>query len=413
MARDDHGGVAVMFGVSALVLCLCTGLALDVGRSIHAQNHIGAAADAAALAAAQAMRARHLTEAEAEAFAKSFFDANMNNSVGTFSTITSFAAKADAAKGEVKVDVAASVQTIFGKLAGINELAVPSSSVAVVDGQDIEVAVQLDVTGSMSGQKIADLKVAMKDLINIVVPSSPGYQKVRVGFVPFSAGVNAGSYAAAVNGGRGQKCVYERNQAALQSTDVSPAGVGFLKVKPDLAGPVQNCPGAEVVPLKGDKAGDKDDLLKAVDKLAAGGTTAGQLGTAWAWYLLSPIWDLDVWKLTMPVAAYGDKQTLKIAILMTDGEYNTVGGVMSGPNQAIAAQMAKDTCEAMKKPASSGGAGLTVYTIGFQINVPAADDVLLNCASEPGKYFKPQTGGDLQSVFRQIANEIVSLRLTH
>ena len=32
-------------------------------------------------------------------------------------------------------------------------------------------------------------------------------------------------------------------------------------------------------------------LKRRIDKLQTGGSTAGHLGTAWAWYLLSPNWN--------------------------------------------------------------------------------------------------------------------------
>ena len=50
-------------------------------------------------------------------------------------------------------------------------------------------------------------------------------------------------------------------------------------------------PGATIVPL----TSDRDKLKDAIDEFKASGTTAGQLGTAFAWYLLSPNWS-DVWR---------------------------------------------------------------------------------------------------------------------
>ena len=54
-----------------------------------------------------------------------------------------------------------------------------------------------------------------------------------------------------------------------------------------------------------------------------GGTTAGQLGTAFAWYMLSPNW-ADIWPADSKPAAYGTAKLRKIAVLMTDGAYNTL-----------------------------------------------------------------------------------------
>src|SRR5262249_45342346 len=74
---------------------------------------------------------------------------------------------------------------------------------------------------------------------------------------------------------------------------------------------------AAIQPLSSDKTA----LIAKVDALTAAGGTAGHLGTAWAWYTLSPNWN-SLWS-TNGAAAYGSADLQKIAILMTDGEYNT------------------------------------------------------------------------------------------
>src|SRR5262249_6305641 len=58
--------------------------------------------------------------------------------------------------------------------------------------------------------------------------------------------------------------------------------------------------GSEVLPL----TSDKTSLLAKIDKLSAAGGTAGHLGTAWAWYALSPNW-ASIWPFASAPAAYG------------------------------------------------------------------------------------------------------------
>jgi len=66
--------------------------------------------------------------------------------------------------------------------------------------KNIEVALVLDVTGSMAGQRIIDLRAAAKELIDIVVQpvQTPYYSKVAI--VPYSMGVNLAGRAAAARG---------------------------------------------------------------------------------------------------------------------------------------------------------------------------------------------------------------------
>ena len=150
----------------------------------------------------------------------------------------------------------------------------------------------------------------------------------------------------------------------------------------------------------------KDQLRTAVDGLTTGGATAGHLGAAWAWGLVSPEW-ASVWGGTPP-AAYGDGRTEKYVILMTDGIYNTVGGKSNGDHGSTATQsqrFAQDTCTAMKAK------GIVVYTIGFQAPNDAKNE-LKRCASTPAKFYDASTPGNLRDAFRAIATEINSLRLS-
>ena len=66
---------------------------------------------------------------------------------------------------------------------------------------------------------------------------------------------------------------------------------------------------------------DKTALLNKIKNLTAAGSTAGHLGTAWAWYTLSPNWN-TLWPAANRAAAHGTAGLKKYAILMTDGEYN-------------------------------------------------------------------------------------------
>ena len=90
-----------------------------------------------------------------------------------------------------------------------------------------------------------------------------------------------------------------------------------------------------IVPL----TSDRDKLKDAIDEFKASGTTAGQLGTAFAWYLISPNWSRCVAGEESAPAPYGTPKVKKIAILMTDGEYNTLQGKQydDGSSQATTA----------------------------------------------------------------------------
>ena len=424
--RDENGSIAIIFGLSSAVMCMFVGLAFDVGRSYSSQQRIAAAADAAALSAAKGIRLENMTDAQAKAYGRKVFDEDMRNGAGNWTDVHDVKFIIDRMTSKVTVEVDASVKTTFAGLAGISKLASPAAATAVFEARDIEVAVQLDLTGSMCSpcSKIDALKDATRDLVHVLIPASATAQKVRVGFAPFSAGVNVGPYLRDVDGNRGSSnnCVYERRSSTNAKTDEAPIGTDAFKIRSDLTAPprtsIQDCPAAEIVPL----TSDRKKLLDVVDTFVAGGSTAGQLGAAWAWNLVSPKWK-DVWPLASRPVDYGTAHTDKVVILMTDGVYNTIGGVNYGDTSTqatTASSISVDLCTNMKD------AGVTVYTVGFDLdsigNAAAktrATDTLKACAGRKGNahpedfFFKAKTGDELRGAFNHIASDIIRLRLSN
>ncbi|MDH3582067.1 MAG: hypothetical protein OEM91_15765, partial [Hyphomicrobiales bacterium] len=251
--------------------------------------------------------------------------------------------------------------------------------------------------------KIGDLKTATKQLVDVLIPDTPTGQKVRIGYAPFAAGINAGSYAGAVSGGvpAPDDCVYERLNINYQDTDNFPAGRSVFKTLSTLPSAMK-CPDAKILPLTDDKS-----LLKStVDAYSAKGCTAGHLGTSWAWNILSPAW-APIWPAASKPDPYNNGKTKKVAILMTDGEYNTVAG--AGCNSAVSvvsSNHAKETCTAMKAK------GIVVYTVGFMLNKASAKAVMSHCATDSGKAYEAQNGAQLIGAFKDIAESINRLRLS-
>ena len=154
-------------------------------------------------------------------------------------------------------------------------------------------------------------------------------------------------------------------------------------------------PVAQVTPLTNNKAA----LKTAIDGYSADGWTAGHLGTAWGWYMLSHDWH-NVWPVGSQPKSPNDN-VRKITVIMTDGDYNTYYR-----NATESQDQAASMCEAMK-------ADLTVYTIGFGSGMSqSTKDFLKACASSPSHYFDAQNGGDLRNAFRAIAISLSQLRLT-
>src|SRR5262249_39852347 len=109
-------------------------------------------------------------------------------------------------------------------------------------------------------------------------------------------------------------CVSERTGAdAFTDTGPSTSLLGYSY--PDASNP---CIAQTIVPL----TADKTTLHTAVNNLVAKTSTAGHIGSAWAWYMISPNF-ANLWPADSQPAAYGTRDLLKVAVLMTDGLYNS------------------------------------------------------------------------------------------
>jgi Flp pilus assembly protein TadG len=156
------------------------------------------------------------------------------------------------------------------------------------------------------------------------------------------------------------------------------------------------CRNAEPVEL----TSDKTILKNYISTLSAGGYTAGHLGVAWTWYLVSEDWN-QVFDGTAAPLAYTEPDSAKVVILMTDGAFNTE----IFPEQGDSATQARALCDNMKLK------DIKVYAVALNAP-PAGQDVLSYCASGPEFYFEPETGAELTDAYRQIATSISDLRIS-
>ena len=407
--KAEEGTIAMIFALSAFVCIMAIALCVDVGRIMHAERKLTAAIDAAVLAAAKSLREQGLDDAEVQALATRYLESNLEGG-GNYAHLLSVTVVVDRRINAVTMNVISEVKTYFAGVAGFHTVSIPKQSVAIYDSKDIEVGLQLDVTGSMCSPctKIQALKDAVAGdggLLDILLPDGGTQSKVRIGLAPFASGVNAGDYALTVSGGRAVNgCVYERRNLADQLSEAPAIGPLVLKVKSDLTRGAGDCPSnAKIKAISDDKA----MLRGAINSWSTSTATAGHLGAAWAWYLVSPEWSA-IWPAASAPAPYNDGKTLKVVILMTDGIYNTVGGVNNGDygsTATLSTQFAQQTCDAMKAQ------GIIVYTVGFQAP-SGAKTALRNCASGDSKFFDAADGAMLRDAFRAIASEINNLRLS-
>ena len=193
--------------------------------------------------------------------------------------------------------------------------------------------------------------------------------RVRIGLAPFAAGVNAGDYAARRQRRPRRRRLRLRAPQSRRPGTEARCRSAPLRSKaraPTFRG-AGACPSeAKVIAMTDDKVTLRDEINSWDASTVDGRPPRHRLGLVPA--LAGVVGDLAGGRRP---AAYGDGRTMKVAILMTDGIYNTVGGRSDGDHGATAAQSARfatDTCAAMRAK------GVIVYTIGFEAPNAAKHD---------------------------------------
>lgn len=435
------------------------------------------------------------------------------------------------AVGRVKTLVANIVLPPYGQLLD-DTIPINVHSEVNRSAKNLEVAMVLDITGSMDGNDIANLKTAALKMVDIVVKDVQTPYTSRMSVVPYSMGVNMGSRVAAARGpvaagktitaatkactpsknptsctitvtaanhgfvvndrvvvtgvsgmavnsatkttrsstntaftvtarttntfsyvissnvtgsysGNGtayctvagcqylaytnaagstsvheiSNCVTERIGSAAY-TDASPASA---YVGRNYSSTNENtCLTVGVQPL----TSDRESLKSIINSLAAGGSTAGHIGTAWGWYTVAPNFN-SLWPSDSAANDYDEFKTIKAVVLMTDGDFNTpyYSGVIAkdslsgsysqndvrinqNASNGSSASQAPKLCTAMKAK------GVTVYTVGFSITANSAAATLLSgCASSSDKAYLANSGTALVAAFEAIGRDITQLRI--
>jgi Flp pilus assembly protein TadG len=446
--RDRSGNVAMIFGLVTMIVITLVGGAVDYGRWFNAKTQNQGALDAAVLAAGRALQTSGGNTAQAIDAGNTYY--SKMKSLITVRDTSAFELTQDGTA--VKGTSDAFVATPFLSLVGINELPIYIGAEAILAAggnseSNLEVSLMLDVTGSMAGSKITDLKDAAKDLIDIVVWADQNEHTSKVAIAPFAPTVNVGDYFKAVtnedpNGApptysypkscynkSGQlkkscagdsdymvdpgyppraRCVVERTGTYEYTEDAPAAGKWIPSWNAVTGSNSTTCtPGVSIVPL----TADKTKLKATIDSFSASGMTAGAAGTVWAWYLISPTWS-TIWPAESRPAPYSDLTTLgpngqprlmKIAVLMTDGEYNQHQG--KSASATTVSNKAKSLCTNMKAK------GILVYTVGFQLDTQLAKDTMLACATDASYAYNAGDGEELRQAFRDIALKIATLRI--
>ena len=409
----------MIFAIVLLPLLTVVGVALDVSRVATAKTHAASALDAASLAAAKLMSDTKVTDTEITQYINSMYAADLasgHRAVTCGDPVTLI----DRASGRIELKANCTMPTTVAGIVRAPTMDVNVASTAVADISTLDLAMMLDVSGSMSGSKLDALKSAASDAIDTMITDRSG-DRVRISLVPYSNAVNVGDFGDVAKGkslglgnngngngnangnvnglgnGNGNGNAYGHAKKDCASERTGPDA--FKKDKPAVGGWIGDkasvCPDQGITPI----LSDKDVLIDTVNNLQAGGTTAGHLGVAWSWYTISKQWD-DLWPSGSAAHPVGTKNNTRAVILMTDGAFNTVyePSLGSSFDQAVA------LCDEMKKD------DVVIFAVAFE--APAEGQAVLQaCATSADHYFTADDDAALKDAYQSIASKLTRLRL--
>jgi Flp pilus assembly protein TadG len=442
--RDRRATMHILLAAGIIPLVGAVGLAVDSSRAFVVKSRLSHAVDVAALAGARVYTHPDRDDDIEDFFKANFPDGYMDAIVEPLTIIPSDANRT------LTVKARATIPATFMRVLGSTSITVSASAEATLESRSVEVALVLDVTGSMlTDNRIGDLKDAANELVDIVVQDTqtPFYSKVAL--VPYSAAVNVGSYASQVRGSytnttcqypAAPTCRYYRFPTYADPTDWNTHEIStcvtertgpeaYTDAPPTVALVGKNyphssnpCLSAQILPL----TSNRSTLHSRINALSAVGSTAGQIGIAWGWYMVSPNFAY-LWPAASQPAPYGTDDLLKVVVIMTDGEFNTVyyNGVISGPDSTsgsgsnsnkinhAAGNAPDDTFEQSKKLCDAMKAqDILVYTVGLGSQLGQAANVLNYCATDPTYVYFPADGTEMKQAFREIALRVSKLRLS-
>lgn len=341
---SESGSMTVFALVIFVLMIMMGGMAVDLMRYEDTRVTLQQTLDRSTLAAASMTQTKDADAVVRDYFAK----AGMSEQLDNVTVTKSATYKSVVAKGKVQSP------SFFMQLMGINKLDVKAVSGAEQGTSNLEIVLVLDVSGSMSGSKIATLRTSANEFVDTMLDNDP-FGRISIAVVPYNAQVNLGSVvrskfqAVNVHGVANIDCL-ELPDAAYDTPAVPLTMNLPMMAYADLYGGTTyvnaavSPTGATALPNFGSSfcrpnqenilrlpSQDKTTIKNRITALTAGGNTSITLGMKWGMTLLDPALRPTFAALGNEGAMsgdlsdrpydYADTNAQKVIVLMTDGEH--------------------------------------------------------------------------------------------
>lgn len=440
-SKETGGNVAMMFGVSVMAILMAVGAAIDFSSAASQRGHYQNLADQAVLAAALSgeTETKDLT-----AVAQDNLNAHnfKKEAIGL---------SLEKEKQTIKVELSGYYKPKMLGLFGVKSVKVEVVSAAPISAEHpINIALVLDVTGSMSGAKMTSLKTAANGLISAL--DAKDSETIKVGVVPFAQYVNVGTdkrdeawmdVPLDTSKKEPEHCymtkdtISSSNCKKVEKT-CTDDGVSYdcsydecdyeygpeyeYCYIPETTTSWNGCAGSRTDPWhKRARFGNNAipgimnvscgvPLLEMTDNLSTVKTKIQELTTQGETYMPSGLmWGWRLLNKKEPFKLKSKDGTKNIMILMTDGE-NTKSkdaDTHNGSDVADANDLTSKLCTAAKND------GIELYTIAYEVQSKLTLKLLKKCASGPDNFYSADNAKKLSEAFDNIASNLNKMRLTH
>lgn len=342
-AGDEAGNLTLFTLILLPLLFVVSGAAVDLMRQEAARVDLQQAFDSCALMSASLnhdLPARTMME-------DCVADAGFAQSVDRLEVVDNGGLRQITVTGQVRLD------SLFLNAIGMDRLVSTAAAQAQQGMRKIEVALVLDVSGSMAGAPMNGLRSAARTFVDTVL--SVGTGRVSVAIIPYNVNVNlppafADTFRATDRHARANaNCIDIPDAAHLQAGMPTNAAWSYTTIFDSLSQgqgyaqpPIEaygTCPSSlkNVALLPTD---DAATLYRHIDGILPASSTAIQTGLKWGSMFLSdrmrPQFRQMIAQGMIPAhfadrpAPYTDRDTLKVIVLMTDGENLPFGRVNAG-----------------------------------------------------------------------------------
>ena len=402
-SREGHAGV--MFSVLAFPMVIAVGFTIDFTQASKHRSDLQNIADAVALTA---VRSLPISAGAATNDGTNYYEVAIQNiRAGLLTDGLTISYEYDPHFKAI-AEITATAKGAFGNTIGLGTVRYEMRADAVLERTNTEVAMVLDMSGSMETAKMRALGNSVETFqttLDAVLGS--GVNRFKVSVVPFSRSVSMPDYAVDWLQNQSDKdlaiaadevCFAPQNQTADSRSNVSV--LGTFALHNEFA---WGCLDEKMFPL----TDDRTKLSQLVSDLKTPAPwrvswrnsqntgywgTALYMGSVWAMRTLDPAFG-SAWPAESNPAAVNDAR--KFVIIMTDGEQLYVDPYSR--NQADNIQ--RDVCDNMKD------LGITVYAIAFRAPA-AAKNLLKGCASSDDHFVDATNESALQASYELIAKKI-------